>query len=375
MKEKYIQKVIVLTSNTGFSLYKFRSGLIKKLLEENHKVICIANPDDFADKLIQLGCDFIPIKIDSRGINPIVDILTLFSYLKLYFRLKPTLILNYTIKSVIYSSLAASFLKIPFINVITGLGKVFLQDNFVTWLVKKLYRISQNKAKKLLFLNTEDAEVFKLNKLAALEKITILPSEGINLDEFTLIARQSAGNSIEFLFLGRLLVDKGILEFIQAAEIIKKEIPNANFKLLGQLDSNDSLVLNKLNQAEQQGVIEYLGFTEDVRHYIVNTDCVVLPSYREGISKALLEAAAMGRPIIATDVPGCREIVEHGLTGYLCQPKNMQDLANKMRNFLALLPEQRHAMGLAGHRKIIDKFDERKILAIYFDLFKAIGIV
>jgi glycosyltransferase involved in cell wall biosynthesis len=355
---------ILIVSNMSWYLYNFRLGLISLLLERGYKVVTLAPEDEFSQKLGKAGCHHIHLEMDNKGLNPISDLIMKKRLSRIYREINPDLILHYTIKPVLYGSLAAGKLGIPFINNITGLGTAFIQRNWVTWLVKQLYRSSQKRASCVFFQNSEDKEFFQSKQLIP-ESVPqeVIPGTGIDVDHFKLQSYPK-GNPMTFLLIARMLWDKGVGEFVEAAKQIKSEFSEACFQLLGFLDVSNRTAISRQQMQiwTEQGVIEYLGETDDVRPYIANADCVVLPSYREGLPRTLLEAAAMGRPIIATDVTGCREVVNHGVNGYLCKARDANDLAEKMKDMIKMSLHKREEMRFRGRQMIEREFDEKIIV-------------
>ncbi len=359
-----MSEVVILVANTSWYLHNFRLGLIKALLARQYVVSTLAPEDEFSDKLRETGCLHFHLTMDNKGLNPVGDLMMKKKLSEIYREINPDLILHYTIKPVIYGSTAAAKLNIPFINNITGLGTAFIKRNWVTWLVKWLYRLSQKNANQVFFQNTDDKELFKREKLIP-ENVPqdVIPGTGINTDHFN-VRPYPESNPVTFLLIARLLWDKGVGEFVEAARQIKLEFGDVRFQLLGFLDVSNRTTISR-DQMQiwiKQGIIEYLGETDDVRPYIADADCVVLPSYREGLPRTLLEAAAMGRPIIATDVTGCREVVQNGVNGYLCKARDANDLAEKMKDIIMLSTGERKEMGLKGREKVERYFDEKIIV-------------
>ena len=359
-----MQLNILIVSNTSWYLYNFRLGLISSLLERGDQVFTLAPEDEFSYKLEKSGCHHIHLEMDNKGLNPISDVMMKRRLSNIYGRMNPDLILHYTIKSVIYGSMAAAKLGIPFINNITGLGTAFIKRNWVTWLVKRLYRLSQKNADHVFFQNADDKELFSREKLI-MEDVPqeVIPGTGINTEYFD-VRPYPESKLVTFLLIARMLWDKGVGEFVEAATQIKSEFSDVRFQLLGFLDVSNRTAISRQQMQiwTEQGIIEYLGETDDVRPYIADASCVVLPSYREGLPRTLLEAAAMGRPIVATDVTGCREVVEHGVSGYLCKVKDANDLADKMKNVIKLSIDERREMGLRGRKKMEENFNEKSVV-------------
>jgi len=362
-------KKIIISYNTARYLYRFRIGIILGLLERQYKVIVVAPWDDYSQKLEDLGCEVYNIKMDNKGSSPFVDAITLLEYRKIYRKLQPSLALHFTIKPNIYGTLAARSLAVPCINMVTGLGTAFIQDSWLTRIVEQLYKLSQSWPYKIFFQNSDDLRLFVNRGLVAAEKAEQLASSGINLEQF--IATPPANNSYPvFLLIGRMLKDKGVIEFVEAAKILKKKYPNVRFQLLGQLDveNRTAILREQVDEWVSEDIVEYLGTTDNVIPYITQADCIVLPSYREGLSRTLLEASAMTRPIIATNVTGCREVVDDGENGYLCKVKDSADLVNKLELMLMLPSEQRADMGRKGREKMQREFDEKMIVKRYIEV-------
>ena len=355
---------ILIVANTSWYLHNFRIGLIRTLLERGYEVSTLVPEDEFSANLQNAGCRHIHLEMDNKGVNPLSDLMMKRRLSRIYSETSPELILHYTIKPVIYGSMAAAKLGIPFINNITGLGTAFIKRNWVTWLVRWLYRLSQKKADFVFFQNADDKELFSRGKLIP-ENVPqeVIPGTGIDTDHFQL-SPYPAKNPVTFLLIARMLWDKGVGEFVEAARQIKTEFSDVRFQFLGFLDVKNRTAISheQMQIWEEQGVIDYLGEADDVRPYIADVDCVVLPSYREGLPRTLLEAAAMGRPIIATDVTGCREVVDHGVNGYLCKARDANDLAEKMKDMIKLSRNERQEMGLRGRKKMEREFDEKIIV-------------
>ena len=380
---------VCLSSNTAWSIFNFRAGVIKALQARGFRIVIIAPEDTFSGKLAAMGCEVHDIRIDNKGTNPWADLRTVFAYGVLYRRLTPAIALHYTIKPVIYGTIAARWLGVECINMVTGLGMAFAKDSWITKMVEWLYRISQNHPAKIFFLNEEDKLIFLERQLIRSADAEALPGEGINLAEFKDTVRaevltSGSGVNLEqfpistvaprsaiFLLVARMLREKGVAVFVEAAALLRLRGVNARCQLLGPLGVANPTAIG---QAEMdawvgQGTIEYLGETGDVRPHVHAATCVVLPSYyREGVPRSLMEAAAMGKPIITTDSVGCREVVDDGITGFLCRPRDAKDLADKMEAMVRLPESERLKMGAKGRAKMERQFDEKLVIRRYLEV-------
>ncbi|WHZ12929.1 MAG: glycosyltransferase family 4 protein [Burkholderiaceae bacterium] len=359
--------VIFLVSNTAWSIYNFRNGLIAKLVECGHRVAVVAPQDEFSERLAAMGCQVIDMPMSAKGANPVEDTALVFRFTRLYKKLRPDFVFHYTIKPNIYGSFAARLARVPCIAVTTGLGYTFINNNWVARVSRRLYKLAFQSPKEVWFLNEDDRQAFLLHGLVSSDKAVLLHGEGVNTDYFSSRAKPLDDGRTRFLLIARMLWDKGVGEFVEAARQVRKIYPDAVFQLLGECDVPNPSVISREQMAEwaQEGVIEYLGVTGDVRPHIAQVDCLVLPSYREGISRTLLEAAAMGKPLIATDAVGCRDVVVDGKTGWLCPVKDAAALAECMKRLIAMPAREREAMGQAGRRFIELHFDEKKVIGHY----------
>ena len=370
-----LSKTIVLSANSDWNIVNFRGGLIRALRTAGYEPIVIAPQDPSTDKRMrELDVERIPIRIDRSGLNPWADLQLVGEYKRLLRRIRPAAYLGYTIKPNVYGCFAAASLGIPAIPNISGLGTAFIRSGPLQQIVKALYRVGFRRAPRVFFQNDEDRELFVDRKIVRADQARVLPGSGIDLDRFR-PGPLPEGAPI-FILIGRLLRDKGVVEFVEAARQLRTEMPDGRFQLLGPIDDGNRTSVSKaeLQSWIAQGVIEYLGTTDDVRPFIAAASAVVLPSYREGMPRSLLEAAAMGRPLIATDVPGCREIVEEGRNGLLCVVKDARSLAAAMRRFAGMSLEDRIAMGKAARRKVQEEFSEERVIRAYLDALAAIEI-
>jgi glycosyltransferase involved in cell wall biosynthesis len=382
---------VIICLNTAWNLVNFRAGLIRALVAQGYEVVAVAPHDAYADRLAALGCRFVPLPMDNRGTHPGRDGLLLWRFWRLLRQERPDVYLGYTVKPNVYGSLAAHWLGIPVINNIAGLGAVFIQDGWLVRVVRGLYRLALGCSAKVFFQNDDDRQMFVAGGLVRDEVAALLPGSGIDLTRFVVApmpviaseARQSTksgdmdchgadaprndGHKFRFLLIARMLWDKGVGEYVEAAQLLRQRWPQAEFCLLGFVDVQNPAAISRtqMDTWVAQGHVSYLGVSDDVRTHIAQADCVVLPSYREGTPRTLLEAAAMGLPIITTDAVGCREVVQDGHNGLLCQPRNAIDLAQKMERMLRLTPAQRAVMGINGRKKMEAEFDEQIVIDRY----------
>jgi glycosyltransferase involved in cell wall biosynthesis len=365
-----VAKKILISLNTAWNLLNFRAGLIGGLIRSGYDVVAVAPKDEYVVKLELLGCRFVHLEMDNQGKHPIRDLLLLWRFFRLLKTEKPDVCLFYTVKPNVYGSLASSFCGIPFINNVSGLGAVFIQGGWLRRFVSALYRLAFRNSNRVFFQNRDDLGLFLENKLVKVVLTDVLPGSGINLHRFTPTDdsdRKSLNTPFRFLLIARMLKDKGIVEFVNAAQLLEKSGVKAEFCLLGFLDVQNPAAISskKMKEWTDQGFVKYLGVSDDVREHISSSDCIVLPSYREGTPRTLLEAAAMGKPIITTNVVGCKEVVEHGVNGFLCKVKNAKDLALKMKEMLLLSENQRRLMGENGRLKMEKEFDENIVIQKY----------
>ncbi len=362
--------LIVIASNTSWSILNFRLGLIEALAGEGFDVAALAPADAHTPRL---PCRSVSIRMDRGGKNPFSDLLFLHRLKCAYRSLQPTAILHFTPKINIYGSIAAHGLGIPGIVNITGLGTGFLGGGPVALVQQELYRFALRFPDTVFFQNADDHRLFLDRRLVEAQQAELLPGSGIDLDRFA-PCESASGRRFAFLMIARLMRDKGIYEYIEAARILKQAGLPADFRVIGYLDEGNptSVSRGELECWIGEGTIEYLGRRNDVRDEIARADCVVLPSYREGTPRSLLEAAAMARPLITTRAPGCREVVEDGLTGYLCGVRDGTDLAEKMKAMVGLSCQERHEMGARGRAKMERSYDEKIVIRKYIAALRRI---
>ncbi len=356
---------IAIVLNTSWNIFNFRFGLVKALQNAGHEVVAIAPKDEYSIKLVEQGCTFVPVKMDSRGINPIKDAALLMELYFIYKRVKPDIILHYTIKPNIYGTFAARLLNIPVVNNVCGLGTAFIQNNFLSRIAQVLYRASFRSSNTVFFQNQEDRKFFEDKNIVKEGHCETLPGSGIDPSIFKPALKKT--EKFTFLLISRLIHDKGILEFIEAVKQLKSQNMDANFQILGSIDSSHrrGISASLIQSWIDNKVIDYLGKAEDVKPFIQNADCVVLPSYREGTPRTLIEAASMAKPIVASNVAGCTNIVKDGENGLLCEVKNAADLAAKMNEMYQMHPDLREKMGKNGRAKVESSFDEKIVIDKY----------
>jgi glycosyltransferase involved in cell wall biosynthesis len=371
-----MNRKIIVSVNTAWNVVNFRAGLIKELVKQGYEVTAVAPYDEYVQRLRNLGCGFISMPMDSNGTHPGRDLLLLMRYFRLLRAEKPMAYLGYTVKPNVYGSLAAHMLRIPVINNIAGLGTAFINHTAVTSIVQFLYKMSLGQSHRIFFQNRDDRTFFIQAGLVRPERTDLIPGSGIDPSSYVPVPpAPRLQQSFRFLLVARMLKDKGVIEFVEAARMIRSQSPHVQFQLLGVVDSANANSISSewIKRWEDDGLIRYLGKTDDVRPYVADSDCVVLPSYREGLPRALLEAAAMGRPIIASDTAGCRDVVDDQVNGLLCQVRNADDLAKKMRQMIMLSPEQRLAMGEAGRDKVKSEFNEKIVIQKYLNAINGIA--
>jgi glycosyltransferase involved in cell wall biosynthesis len=364
---------IAIVINTSWNIYNFRMNFIRTLQSQGHEIHTVAPPDEYTRLLVESGCIHHNVRMDSRGANPIKDSALIVELWSIYRKIKPDVILHYTIKPNVYGTLAATLLKIPVVNNVCGLGTVFLKDNLVSAVAIFLYRVSFRFAKKVFFQNGDDMALFLKKKLVPEEVAELIPGSGIDLKRFH-PSTFRRNKDFTFLLISRLITDKGVLEYIQAVKSLKSKGYSAKFQILGAKDPKHKrgIKLKVIDGWIKNGTIEYLGTTHDVRQFIRNADCVVLPSYREGTPRTLLEAASTSKPIIATDVPGCHHVVTHNVNGLLCKIKDSDDLAEKMIAMSNFDDETLKRFGENGRKKMEHEFDESFVISKYVNVLSTL---
>jgi glycosyltransferase involved in cell wall biosynthesis len=367
-------KTILLSINASWNVVNFRQGLIRGLQAEGYRVVALAPPDAWSARFAELDVDYLPIEMDKKGVSPIRDLKLLARYYRILKAVKPDIFLGYTAKPNVYGSMAAQALGIPVINNVSGLGTAFIRQGLLTRIVSGLYRTAFKRSHTVFFQNDEDRQLFVAKRIVAADKAKLLPGSGIDLARFAPVPRGPGDASpLAFVLIARLLGDKGVREYAEAARLVRGEAPDAVFRLLGFLEAENrtAVARSEVDAWQAEGLVDYLGPVDDVRPAIAAADCVVLPSYREGLPRTLLEGAALGRPLIATDVPGCRQVVDDGVNGFLCEARSARSLADAMLRMIRLAPAERAAMGAAGRAKMEREYDERIVIGRYLETIAA----
>jgi len=387
--------LIAVTANSCWNIVNFRSGLIDSLENAGYRVAALAPEDVHAPKLLQRGIALEKLRIDSKGQSPRRDLLLLWQYRRALRRIRPAAMLSFTMKPNVYGSLAAASLGIPVINNVSGLGTAFIAGGAIERIVTALMRLAMRRSSTVFFQNSDDLSLFVARRIVSPVQAQLINGSGIDLDRFAPVVRTPEVDSTPeavstpevdstseaigpiFLQVGRLLRDKGVREFVEAARIVRATLPAARFRLLGPLGAANRTAVpdDEVDAWVASGLIDYRGEKDDVRADLAAADCVVLASYREGLPRSLIEAAAMGRPAIATDVPGCRAAVDDGVTGYLCAPRSGTALAEAMLRFAALDHEARNRMGVAARAKAVGEFDQKLVAAAYLDALARAGVI
>lgn len=351
---------ILILANNDIGLYKFRKELIEELLKDNEVFISLPN-GEFVKPLVEQGCKFIDTKIDRRGINPIIDSKLLLTYNQIISRIKPDLVITYTIKPNIYGGLICRIKSIKYAVNITGLGTAFHHDNLLKKIVIRIYKIALKSVNIVFFENEENKSIFINCGIIKRDKAYKLNGAGVNLNDYPLSPYPTENREIRFLFIGRVMKEKGIDEFLEVAKRIKQKNENVVFDVVGSKEEDYSIQLDELDKL---GVINYYGHQKDVKPFIIKAHCFVLPSYHEGMANTLLECGAMGRPLITSNISGCKEAVMDGETGYLTNVKDANHLYVNIEKFINISNQEKKIMGLQSRRLIEKEFNRDKIVAL-----------
>jgi len=354
-------KVLILANNSG-GLYKFRKELLEELLENRHELFISLPNGDFIEELQQMGCEFIETGISRHGTNPLTDLVLAKKYHTIIKLVKPDIVFTYTIKPNVYGGIACQLCKIPYIANVTGLGTAVENGGFLQKITLTLYKIGLRKAKRVFFQNQENQD-FMLNHKVLKCAYSLLPGSGVNLELFTPIPYPDETDGVHFVFISRIMREKGIEQYLDAAKHFTKTHPELHFHICGFCEPEYK---GKLDDYIKNGTVIYHGMVRDVRKIHKISHCTIHPSfYPEGISNVLLESCACARPIITTDRSGCREVVDDCVNGFVVKQHDSEDLIQKIEKFLELKHEQKMQMGLAGRTKVEREFDRRIVVDAY----------
>lgn len=355
-------KILILINN-DVGLYQFRKELIEELLKDNEVYISLPY-GELVPPLVELGCVYYDTPIDRRGMNPLTDSKLIARYHAIMKEIEPDLVITYTIKPNIYGGLICRLKKIPYAINITGLGTAFQKKGILRTVVILLYKIGLKAAKVVFFENVENQQIFIANKIVKAEQTVLLNGAGVNLDHYYVQPYPKDDDKTRFLFVGRVMKEKGIDELFTVMRRLRKEGYNCVLDVLGGFEENYE---EKIKKYEAEGWLNYHGYQVDVRPFIGQSHCFVLPSWHEGMANTNLECAASGRPVITSNIHGCKEAVEDGISGFLCEKQNVKSLYKQMKKFLALDEEARRNMGLAGRGRMEKMFDKKKVVSITMD--------
>lgn len=355
-------KRIVILANKDRGLYIFRKELIQELIQQKFEVFIALPYGDLVEKLINMGCQFFDTPFDRKGTNPIADMGLLLQYNKILNLVKPDIVLTYTIKPNVYGGLLCRLKHIPYLTNVTGLGSSMEDNGLMSKLTLLLSKIGLSGAHTVFFQNKSNQDYFVANKIVK-GRTKLIPGSGVNLSEHLYEEYPPDNGIIRFLYIGRLMKNKGMDELLECAGRIKKKYTNVQFSILGDYD--EPIYKEKLERLQQQGILKYYGYQNDVDSFIKSHHATILPSYHEGLSNVLLETAACGRPVIASNVPGCRETFEEGLSGIGFQAKSTDDLYRAVETFIQLPYEKKKRMGENARQKVEREFSRDIVIQAY----------
>lgn len=357
------RNTVVLIGNHHIVIYNFRKELIQRLVQEGYRVVVLLPCTEEAERIRALGCELVDVPVDRRGMNPLKDGKLFLRYRKILKEIAPSLVLTYTIKPNIYGGMACRLLKIPYVCTVTGLGKGIEAGGIVRAVLLKMYKVALKKVRRVFFQNEDNQKLFSDRNIGQ-KRYGLVKGSGVNLEAFSLRPFPAESEPIRFIFVARIAKIKGIDVFLEMAEYIKAKYPDVEIHILGFWEEDYK---EKITQLVEKGVIFYHGMQTDVVKYLERCQCLVHPSQSEGMSNACLEAAATGRAVIASDIPGCRECVEDGSTGYLHILDDAKDLIEKIEKFIALPYNERKRMGENGRKKMEREFSRDRVVDAYME--------
>ena len=359
-------KVLIL-ANSASGLYDFRNELVMELLQEYEVYISLPD-EEKAPELAREGSRVLHTQLARRGINPLRDIRLFCEYHKMMRSIKPDVVLTYTIKPNIYGNLCCRLLKIPYIANITGLGSAFEHGGLVRKIVIVLYKMALKNARCVFFQNQTNRQLFEKFHIRG-KKAGLVPGSGVNLDRHCFKEYPFDEGRMVFLYVGRIMREKGIDELLYAAARIREEYPQTVFRFVGNYEDDYK---DQIEQYEKKQIVEHVGYQKEIAPYYQEASAVVMPSYHEGMSNVILEASASGRPVLASQIPGCQEGFEDGVTGFGFAPRDQETLLEVLRKFINLSHAEREQMGKNARRKMEREFDRRKVVQIYMEEIHAV---
>ena len=358
-------KIVTLSANTSWYLYNFRQSTIKRLIGKGYRVVCISPFDEYSKELMDLGCEYYDLEMQNKGTNPFKDIKTFLKLLFIYLKLKPFAAFHFTVKNNIFGTWAGLISNTPSINNVSGLGTAFIRDGLISIVVRLLYKCSQPFAHRVYCQNSEDFDLLIDKKLVNKNKLFLLPGSGVDLKRFNSDSvNYSKNEQFTFLYVGRILADKGLFELIEAYNNLKIKKINCELWICGILNSENISSISKAQIEDWKDIagIKWLDPEKYIENIYKQVDCVVLPSYREGMPKTLLEAGSMGLPSVATNVPGCRNIIQDNVNGFLCRAKDARNLEQAMIKVLNLSRNDYEKMSINARNIVKNNFDEKIVI-------------
>lgn len=357
-------KKVLMLGNHEIVIYNFRKELVERMIAEGYEVYVALPYGPKVEYLKEMGCKFIDTPLNRRNTNPLEDIKVFLQYMKVLKEINPDVVLTYTVKPNVYGGIACRIRKIPYICNVTGLGSGYLNGGLVQKVVQILSKLSFRKANKVFFQNTADRDLLVSQGVVA-DNYDLLPGSGVNLETYKVLPYPPEEQPINFNFVARVMKDKGIDEYLEGAKIVKEKYPEVVFNVIGMIDQPHYEEI--LKQYESNGIIKYHGFQTDMMPFIKMCNCMVVPSYTEGMSNVLLENAACGRPVIASNIPGCKEIINDGETGYVFEVKKTQSLVEKIEVFIKTSHANKAGMGIKGRLKVEKEFDRKIVVNTYIN--------
>lgn len=359
-------KTVVLSSNTSWYLYNFRMSTLRALVGKGYRVVCLAPEDEYSQRLeSELKCKWLPLKMDNQGNNPFRDAALIFQFWRYYREIKPVAACHFTIKNNVYGTWAARANRIPAINNIPGLGTAFMRKGPVSAIVRLLYKTSQGFAQTVFCQNEDDLKQLRDHGLVPADRLKLIPGSGVDLNRYRpALHRVLNDRPFLFLYAGRMLLDKGLRELRQAMQILNDNGHRCRLWLCGfaNVENVSAMSESQLTEWAEEPYIEWLGPSDRMEDIYNEIDCVVLPSYREGIPRSLLEAGAMAIPVITTNTPGCRTVVTDGYNGFLCEAKNVRSLAEAMEKMMSISQAERTLLGKNGRDHVETKYNETLVV-------------